>query len=105
MLAILALPKQLDADPHPVAEALLQPARLIGGRTLREPENEAALEPIFLEVTARQGVSALGSGAPPAGDQPAEPPIPASIGGQHHDLQAAVEAQLRSDDELQLLPL
>src|SRR6185312_13494892 len=119
MSAIHPIAKQLDGDPQPPAEVLFEPARLLGIRRLEfmalrpgsrasslpgQPEDETVLEPILLEISACQRVSALGRSPPATRDEPAEPAVATPVGGQCDELQTTGETQLRADDELQLLP-
>ncbi len=103
-LPIHPVAKQFDRYPQPVREAFLEPARLLRRCPLRQPENETVLEPILLQVRPCQGVLALLRDAPTAGDDPAEPPVAAPVGGEHHELHPTGETQLRANDELQPLP-
>ncbi len=77
-LAIHSIAKQFDGNPRSVSKAFLEPGRLLGRLPPGRPEDETVLEPVLLQVRARQGVLALLGRPPPAGDEPAEPPITAA---------------------------
>ena len=101
-LAIASLAQQLDRDPQPPGEALGEPAQL-GGRGLcrRHPQDVALCEACCLEVGARERVSSLVGRAPAAGDEAAQPSVAAPVDGERDQREAALEAELRADDELQ----
>ena len=101
--AIRALAQQLDGDAHARREALVQPVQLLGLRLRRrQPQDEAARGACGLEIGARQRVPALGGRAPAAADQAAQARVAGAPGGERHEPQAAGQAELRADDELQL---
>ena len=122
MRPLCAIAQQLGSDPGRTREMRAQPERCSVGREVgcdsartarrckirraRRPEHEAMTGFDDLhDIGARELVAALGRCAPTPGDEAAELPVAAPVGGQQHQRQAACESELRTDDQARASPL
>src|SRR5690606_41331393 len=64
----------------------------------RDPQREQAVQADGVEVRAFEPVLALGRAAATAGDEPAQVGVASAILDQQHQLEAVVEAELRSEE-------
>jgi hypothetical protein len=100
--------QEFGGDPGRAGEALAQPSgRVVGRRTgrgevrrARRPEREAmpGLDELR-DIRPRETVPPFRRGAPAAGDEAAKLAVAAPVGGEQHQRQAAIEAELRADDQ------
>src|SRR6201999_1476090 len=70
-----------------------------------QPQNKTLLETELLQVGARQQIFAFAGRTASARNEPAQLPIATPVDRQGDEAQAALETELRADDELQRLTL
>ncbi len=106
---ILALAEHLRGDPESVGEALREPLpfahrRRCVGIGAGNPQDEAVREQ-RLHIDAIERVAALLRDAPASSDEAAQAAVALPIRSERHETQAAGQAELCADDELDGAPL
>src|SRR6185312_1299527 len=113
-LPIGPLPEQLDCDAGTGTEMPAQPSGFIpppgllrlrltisGAAQAGHPQNEALPQACSFHVLAPERVLSLDGCTAAAGDQPAQLSVAFPVDGERDELHAALEAEFRSDEQLQ----